>query len=86
MMKDYRIAPARYAKGKMAIHCASDGSGWKTRAMSLAERLANGRYSGRENAYIVSPTAAMRFERLYAEGWSASNFSNKLYPPKAEIA
>jgi hypothetical protein len=54
--------------------------------MSLAERLANGRYSGRENAYIVSPTAATRFERLYAEGWSASNFSNKLYPPKAEIA
>jgi hypothetical protein len=82
-MGDYTIGPARYAKGKMAIRCKSDGSGWKTRAMTLAERLANGRYSGRENAYILSPAAAKRFERLYAEGWSASNFTNDLYPPKA---
>jgi hypothetical protein len=82
-MSDYTIGPARYAKGKMAICCISDGSGWKTRAMLLAERLANGRYSGRENAYILSPSAATRFERLYAESWSASNFTNALYPPKA---
>jgi hypothetical protein len=82
-MDDYTIRPARYAKGKVAICCKSNGSGWKTRAMLLAERLANGRYSGREKAYILSPSAASRFERLYAEGWSASNFSNALYPPKA---
>lgn len=27
LMQTYKISPARYAKGKMAVHCISDGSG-----------------------------------------------------------
>ena len=68
---NYEIRPARYAKGKLAIHChsANDGWGWKTDSMRLAE-VVGGRYSGRENAYIVSPAAAESFRQLHAEGWT----------------
>jgi hypothetical protein len=59
---NYHIAPARYAKNMMAIHCKSDGSGWKTFEMRLCDKL-NGRYSGRENAYIMSKSKAKRFEQ-----------------------
>jgi hypothetical protein len=83
----YTIAWARYAgrwngKPQMAVHCRSDGSGMKTRAMRLIGDGLKGRYSGRENAYIVSPTKAARFERLYAEGWDASFITGALEPPR----
>lgn len=81
-MTPYTITDARYAKGKKAVRCSSP-NGYKTRAAYLAERLANGRYTGREHAYIMSPAAALRFEKLYAEGWDAS-FSGALVPPKAQ--
>lgn len=76
----YTIADARYAKGKKAVRCPST-DGYKTRAAYLASRLANGRYTGREKAYIMSPAAAVRFERLFAEGWDVS-FSGVLIAPK----
>lgn len=75
----YTISNARYAKGKKAVRCHST-TGYKTRAAYLAHRLANGRYTNRERAYILSPTAAVRFEKLYAEGWDVS-FSGVLLPP-----
>ena len=83
-MTPYSIAPARYAgrwngKPQMAIHCPSP-DGLKTRAARLVEGL-RGRYSGRERAYIVSPTKAAKFERLYAEGWDANSFSGELRAP-----
>lgn len=77
---DYTLRPARYAKGKQALSTPST-DGWKTRAGRLAERLANGRYSGREHAYIFSSSAAARFERLFALGWDASPFDGALLPP-----
>lgn len=76
----YTISDARYAKGMKAVRCPSS-TGYKTRAAYLAHRLANGRYTGRERAYIMSAAAAVRFERLYAEGWDVS-FSGELVPPK----
>lgn len=76
----YTISNARYSKGKRAAYCPSP-DGYKTRAARLAERLANYRYTGRENAYILSPTAADRFERLYAEGWDANVITGELCPP-----
>jgi hypothetical protein len=83
---DYTISPARYAgrwngKPQMAIRCTPT-DGYKTRAMYLAEAL-KGRWSGRERAYIVSPTKAAKFERLYAEGWDAGLLGN-LVAPKTE--
>lgn len=80
----YIVSNARYSKGKMAVRCPST-TGWKTRAGRLAERLANGRYTGRENAYIMSATAAKRFEKLYAEGWDAEYISGELVEP-AKVA
>lgn len=81
-MTDYTITPARYAKGMMAVNCKADGSGWKTRAMRLAEYFSNDRYSHSEHSYIMSPAAAKKFELAYAGGWSASVIDRKLIPPE----
>jgi hypothetical protein len=58
----YAIRPASYAKGKMAIHCKPDGTGWKTLAALIISEMKGVRYSNRERAYIVSPACAARFE------------------------
>jgi hypothetical protein len=63
MTEEYTITPARYAKGMMALRCQSDGSGYKTQAMRLAEQV-KGRWSNRCGAYILSPAKAREFERL----------------------
>jgi hypothetical protein len=63
----------------MAVHCVSTGQ-YKTRAMYLCEAL-KGRYSGREGAYIMSPSKAKKLEKLFAGGWDAGIFGD-LRPPK----
>jgi hypothetical protein len=65
--KPIRILPARYARGKVAAHVASDGSGWKTAAARLAENV-GGRWTHRERAYIMSQRQADRLLKLYADG------------------
>ena len=77
----YTIAPAKYAKRMMAIRCAPDGTGFKTRAARLAEVVARGRYSNRERAYILSSAAAARFEKLYSEGYDGEIMGKSLIPP-----
>lgn len=79
---DYTMGPARYAKGMIAVRPTPNGSGFKTRADYLAHRLANGRWTGRECAYILTPTASERFIRLYAEGWDANAFTGELVAPR----
>jgi hypothetical protein len=74
------VGPARYAKNMMAIQTPSN-DGYKTRAARLADAIANSRYSGRENAYIMSKTATVKFQKLYIAGWDAGNMSRKLYAP-----
>lgn len=64
----------------MAITTFGTG-GFKNRAARLASRLARDRYSHRERAYIMSKTAAAKFEQLYAEGWDAEFFGDELVPP-----
>jgi len=82
-MTDFTIGRARYAKGKMVIVCRSDGSGMKTRAMCLASAKGiGGRWSNRCRGYVVSPSAAERFRKLYAEGWDASWWDGSLIPPR----
>jgi hypothetical protein len=76
----FTIYPARYAKGKVAVTCPSK-DGWKTRAARLIGDGLNGRYTGREHAYIVSPACAERFQRLYEEGWDASAITGALIEP-----
>jgi hypothetical protein len=83
---EYHITPAKYAKGQMAVHITSrreDGVG--TRAEFLARAIANGRHSHRERAYIMSPSAARRFHKLYQEGWSANFISWDLTSPTGEV-
>ena len=67
----YRISKARYAKGKIAIHCKPDGSGLKTRAARLLSAIAGNSYSNREKSYIVSPRQAEKFLKLFTEGRDA---------------
>jgi hypothetical protein len=78
----YTINPARYAKGMMAVRCPS-ADAYKTRAAYLAEYFARDRYSGRENAYIMSQAAAKKFEAHYAAGWDAGIMVRRLIPPRA---
>ena len=80
-MIEYMIGPARYAKGKVAVSCPSH-DGWKTRAARLAVRFSNCRYSGRENAYIMSAAAAAKFEQHFADGWDYIQINNKLIAPE----
>lgn len=58
----YTANPARYAKGKIALHIPGI-DGWKSlAALILTNEIApNCRYSNRERAYIVSPAQAFRF-------------------------
>ena len=77
------VTTARYAKKMMAVHCPPDGSGFKTRAMRLAETL-RGRYSRREDAYIMSVKKAARLMQLYADGWDGNYSGTSLIPPKGE--
>jgi hypothetical protein len=72
----FTVRPARYAgryngKPQVAVHCESDGSGYKTRAMRLCSAL-NGRWSNRERAYIMSPTKAAKFRALFDAGHDPS--------------
>lgn len=78
----YTITPARYAKGKMVIRPTSNGTGFKTRAARLAEAKGiGGKWVHRSGGYNVSPSAAKRFEKLYAEGWDACVISGTLEAP-----
>ena len=81
MSEDYEIRPARYAHGQMLVTCRSDGTGWKTRAMALCGAL-NGRWTNRERGYIMSPTKAAKFEKMYAAGWSGNVVSGDLIAPE----
>lgn len=83
----YTITPARNAKGKMVIRPTPDGTGFKTRAACLAEAKGiGGKWVNRSRGYHVSPSAAVRFERLYAEGWNASFLTCELMPPAKAAA
>jgi hypothetical protein len=81
----YTITPARYAKGMMCVRPNdeinhSEYMTFKGRASRLCDHL-RGRWTHRDGGYIMSPTKAARFEKLYAEGWSAHSFSGELYKP-----
>ena len=81
-MTDYTIGPASYAKGMMIVHCARDGSGFKTRAARLIGDGLKARWTNRCGGYIASPAKVRKFERLYAEGWDASCILGTLIPPE----
>jgi hypothetical protein len=83
-MDKVTIQPARYAKGMMAVHCPSDGSGLKTRAMRLCCAL-KARYSNREHCYIMSPSKAAKLERLMEGGWDAGFCSIEFIPPQTTL-
>lgn len=59
MSEAITITKARYAKKAIAVHCRSDGSGFKTREMHTVEAI-GGRWSNREKAYILAATKEVR--------------------------
>lgn len=62
----YSITNARYAKKSIAVHCKSDGSGFKTLAMHATESI-GGRWSNREKAYILPASKEARLRQLLDE-------------------
>ena len=71
-------APARYAKGMIAVVIAPDGSGFKTREQRLAGSLTK-RYTNRERAYLMSPRKARLLQHLIRDGYDASVIDGKLF-------
>lgn len=80
----FEIRPARCAKGMMAVHCVKDGSGFKTRAMRIIGDHLNARWSGREKAYIASPTKVEKLKALFANGSDAPVMTGEIYKPSRE--
>lgn len=78
------VRDARYARGMKAVSCPSP-DGYKTRAARLAEVL-KGRYSGRENAYILSPSKVDKLLALWRAGRDGSVITNQLYPEETHHA
>lgn len=80
MSGPYVIGKARYAKGQMTVRGTAPGP-YKDRAKRLIGDGLNCRWSGRERAYIASPSKVAKFEALYASGFDASAFSGSIYHP-----
>jgi hypothetical protein len=80
----WHVRPARYARGKVAFGVERvDPTAWFMGRMArLCAVAGRGRYTHRERAYIMSPTAAARVLKLYAEGWDASPIRGELTAPK----
>lgn len=76
----YSVSEARYAKGQLAVRCTAGGP-YKDRTQRLIGDGLNCRWSGRERAFIASPSKVAKFEALHAAGFDACSFSGALYPP-----
>ena len=81
-MEAFTVAPAKYAKGMLAVFPQDKIQGLKGRSARLAEHL-NGRWSNREHAYIMSPTKVVKLRKLIDEGWDASPMLGQLYKENA---
>lgn len=67
----FRLAPARYAKGKVALQCVEiKRSGFKSSGHWLAEAL-GARWSGR-CGYLLAPTRARQWHLLFMADFEAS--------------
>lgn len=77
-MEAITVAPAKYAKGMMAVTPHDQIQGMKGRSSRLAEYL-KGRWSNREHAYIMSVNKVVRLRMLLDEGWDATPILNQLY-------
>ena len=65
----YSVNPAKYYKNQVSVTTPSS-DGFKTRAARLAGTF--GKWSRRNNGYVMSPGQADKFIDLYAKGWDAS--------------
>jgi hypothetical protein len=63
------IQPTRRVKGKVRFDCPPDGTGYKTRAMRLAEAF-GARYSHR-SGYVMSPGRAAAALDHWERGFDA---------------
>jgi hypothetical protein len=78
--------PASYAKGRVLFRVERGPSvpgemRWKGRGERLVEAV-GGRYTGRENGYVISPAAAEKLLRYLKDGWDAGYMGGKPHPPK----
>jgi hypothetical protein len=76
-LEAFGVRKARYAKGLLAVSPRKDGSGYKTREARLAEHFSR-RYTGRENAYLLSVGAYRKLIAAYAAGRDASPITGEM--------
>lgn len=76
----YTCSPARYARGKVALRIAPDGE-FKSRGQRLASDGLNARWSNRCRAYLMSPTRAELWLRLYQRGFDCAIRWTRRDPP-----
>lgn len=77
----YTIVATHKPKGAFVVRCPSQ-DGYKTRAARLAVAL-KGRWTHRNRGYTMSHAKAIKFERLYFQGWDATIMGNLLKPEEA---
>jgi hypothetical protein len=75
----YTVTPARYSKGNFIIRPLDSVGGFKGRASYLCCAL-NLRWTHRSGGFTASPSKLSRFEKLYAEGWSATCMGELIAP------
>lgn len=78
---EYAISKAKYAKGKLSIKAPSKDM-WATDAGRLLDVI-GGKYSHRENGFIVSPSQAEKFIDLFNRGAVAYPMSKRIEFPEA---
>jgi hypothetical protein len=62
---EVEISDSRYSNGSKIVRVKSE-TGYKTKGHDVAEEL-KGRWSNREKGYIMSPTKALKFQKMMAQ-------------------
>lgn len=75
--KLHTVSSARYAKGKNVVRTKPNSSGFKGNSAAMAEAV-GGKYSRREDGYIMSAAQTKAMESLLNAGAEASHFTGKI--------
>lgn len=76
-----------YGKGKIAVQVSNKDS--KDSGMGRAQRIADvvsgGKWTGKANAFIVSPNQAKKIAKYIEDGWDASPITGELKHPEKSV-
>ena len=80
----YEISKARYAKGMVLVRCKDGKEGLAGDAERLCRAL-RGRYTNRENGYVLSPTKAAKFVEYFKRGVQTRTVFDSIHSWHEEI-